>query len=190
MNHEAMKKRLMELILERSFRYSEDPPFTLSSGRKSPYYFDCKPTTLDPEGMNLIGHLVFDMLSDSRITAAGGLTLGADPIANALSLISFQRGRPIKSFIVRKDAKGHGTKNRIEGSVKPGETVAVIDDVVTTGASTITAIESAREAGLVVERAIVLLDREEGGMENIRACVDRVDPLLTRSEIMALYRKK
>jgi len=190
MTREEMKTRLAELILERSFRYSEDPPFTLSSGRKSPYYFDCKPTTLDPEGMNLIGRLVFDMLKDSPVTAAGGLTLGADPIANALSLISYQLGRPIKSFIVRKDAKGHGTKNKIEGNVKPGEHVAVIDDVVTTGASTVTAIESARDAGLIVERAVVLIDREEGGMENIKALVDRVDPVLTRSEIMALYRKK
>lgn len=190
MNRDEMKKRLAELILERSFRYSEDPPFTLASGRKSPYYFDCKPTTLDPEGMNLIGRLVFDMLKDSPVTAAGGLTLGADPIANALSLISYQLGRPIKPFIVRKDAKGHGTKNKIEGNVKAGERVAVIDDVATTGASTITAIESAREAGLVVERAVVLIDREEGGMGNIRALVDRVDPVLTRSEIMALYKKK
>jgi len=190
MERDKMKKRLAEIILERSFRYSEDPPFTLSSGRKSPFYFDCKPTTLDPEGMNLIGRLVFDMLKDSPVTAAGGLTLGADPIANALSLISFQGGRPIQSFIVRKDAKGHGTKNRIEGNVKPGERVAVIDDVVTTGASTITAIESAREAGLIVERAVVLIDREEGGMENIKALLDRVDPVLTRSEIMVLYRKK
>jgi len=190
MERDKMKKRLAEIILERSFRYSEDPPFTLSSGRKSPFYFDCKPTTLDPEGMNLIGRLVFDMLKDSPVTAAGGLTLGADPIANALSLISFQGGRPIQSFIVRKDAKGHGTKNRIEGNVKPGERVAVIDDVVTTGASTITAIESAREAGLIVECAVVLIDREEGGMENIKALLDRVDPVLTRSEIMVLYRKK
>lgn len=189
-DHAAMKRRLGELILQRSFRYSEKPPFTLSSGRKSPYYFDCKPTTLDPEGMYLIGNLVYDMLKDSGATAAGGLTLGADPIANALSLISYQRGRPIKSFIVRKDVKGHGTKSRIEGNVRPGENVAVIDDVVTTGTSTITAIESARDAGLIVVRTIVLVDREEGGMENIRKYVDRVDPVLTRSEIMALYRDK
>jgi orotate phosphoribosyltransferase len=189
MERDRMKQRLAELILEKSFRYSEDPPFTLSSGKKSPYYFDCKPTTLDPEGMNLIGSLVFEMLADSDVTAAGGLTLGADPIANALSLISFQKGRPIRSFIVRKDVKGHGTKSKIEGGVKAGERVAVLDDVATTGASTITAIESAREAGLVVDRAIVLIDREEGGMENIRKYTGRVDPVLTRSEIMALYRK-
>ncbi len=189
MTHEEMKKRLAGLILERSFRYSEDPPFTLASGRQSPFYFDCKPTTLDPEGMNLIGHLVFDMLKDTDITAAGGLTLGADPIANALSLISYQRGKPIRSFIVRKDAKGHGTRNKIEGNVKAGEKVAVIDDVITTGGSTITAIESAREAGLIVDRAVVLIDREEGGRENIEKYIERVEPVLTRSEIMALYRQ-
>ena len=138
MNRKNMKLRLAELILEKSFRYSEDPPFTLSSGKKSPYYFDCKPTMLDPEGMNLIGNLVFQILKDTDVAAAGGLTLGADPIANALSLISFQKGRPIRSFIVRKDVKGHGTKSKIEGIVKPGEKVAVLDDVVTTGAVLVT----------------------------------------------------
>ncbi|HRT26502.1 MAG TPA: orotate phosphoribosyltransferase [Syntrophales bacterium] len=187
---EKMKDRLADLIIERSFRYNEDNPFTLSSGRKSPYYFDCKPTTLDPEGMYLIGNLVFDILKDTDVKAAGGLTLGADPIANALALISFEKGRPIRSFIVRKDAKAHGTRSKIEGNVRPGDKVAVIDDVVTTGASTITAVESAREAGLTVELAVVLIDREEGGRELIERHVRPVVPILTRSEIMARYREK
>ncbi len=187
---EKMKDRLADLIIERSFRYNEDNPFTLSSGRKSPYYFDCKPTTLDPEGMYLIGNLVFDILKDTDVKAAGGLTLGADPIANALALISFEKGRPIRSFIVRKDAKSHGTRSKIEGNVKPGEKVAVIDDVVTTGASTITAVESAREAGLAVELAVVLIDREEGGKELIEHHVSPVVPILTRTEIMARYKEK
>ena len=188
MDTQGRKERLIEIILERSFKYSDNPPFTLVSGRTSNYYFNCKPTTLDPEGMNLIGSLVFEMLADSGVTAAGGLTLGADPIANALSVISFQRGRPIKSFIVRKDVKDHGTKNAVEGNVKPGEKVAIIDDVITTGGSTITAIERAREAGLVIDRVIALIDREEGGRENILAHVQRVDAVLTRTEIMARYR--
>jgi orotate phosphoribosyltransferase len=187
---EKMKDRLADLIIERSFRYNEDNPFTLSSGRKSPYYFDCKPTTLDPEGMYLIGNLVFDILKDTDVKAAGGLTLGADPIANALALISFEKGRPIRSFIVRKDAKSHGTRSKIEGNVKPGEKVAVIDDVVTTGASTITAVESAREAGLAVELAVVLIDREEGGRELIERHVSPVVPILTRTKIMARYKEK
>jgi orotate phosphoribosyltransferase len=184
-----MKSRLAEIILERSFRYSEEP-FTLSSGLKSNFYFDCKKTTLDPEGMNLIGNIVFDMLKDSAIVAVGGLSLGADPIANAIALISYQRGRPIKPFIVRKDAKGHGTKSRIEGNVRPGDKVAILDDVVTTGASTITALEAAKEAGLDVDRVIVLVDREEGGAENILKYVKRLDPVFKRSDIMKLHQEK
>ena len=106
---------------------------TLASGQQSNYYFNCKPTTLDPEGMNLIGIIVFDMIKDYDITAAGGLTLGADPIAYALSLISYQKGKPVKSFIVRKDVKAHGTKSAVEGNVAPGAKVVIIDDVITTG---------------------------------------------------------
>ncbi len=184
-----MKKRLADIILEKSFRFSEEP-FTLSSGLKSNYYFDCKKTSLDPEGMNLIGNIVFDMLKDSSIDAVGGLSLGADPIANSIALVSFQQGRPINPFIVRKDAKGHGTKSRIEGNVKAGDRVAILDDVVTTGASTITAIEAAREAGLAIDRVIVLVDREEGGTENILKYVARIEPIIRRSEIMKLYRER
>jgi orotate phosphoribosyltransferase len=155
---EAMKQRLIEIILEKSFKYSEDPPFTLASGKKSFYYFICKPPTLNPEGMNLIGSLLAEMLADAEVTAAGGLTLGADPLANALAVISWQKGKPIKAFIVRKDVKGHGTRSALEGDVQPGERVVILDDVITTGGSTITAIERAREAGLVIDRVIALID--------------------------------
>lgn len=185
-----MKQRLAELILEKSFQYRDDPPFTLASGKTSNYYFNCKTTTLDPEGMHLIGNILFDMLRDADVTAAGGLTLGADPIANALSLISYQNNKPIKSFVVRKDVKSHGTKSPIEGNVVPGERVVIIDDVITTGGSTITAIEIAKEAGLTVDRVIALIDREEGGRENIKKYVDRIDAVLTRSEIMDLYTRR
>ena len=190
MTIDKMKERLGEIIIERSFKYSEDPPFTLASGKKSNYYFNCKPTTLDPEGMNLIGAIVFDMLKDTDITAAGGLTLGADPIANALSVISYQKGKPIKSFIVRKDIKDHGTKSAIEGNVRSGEKVAIIDDVITTGASTITAIEQARKEGLKVELVITLIDRQEGGKENILQHVDNIKSILSRAEVMNLRAKK
>lgn len=184
---QEMKKRLAEIIMEKSFRYSTNPPFTLASGRTSNYYFNCKPTTLDPEGMNLIGMIVFEMLADTDVSAAGGLTLGADPIANALSLISYQQGKPIKSFIIRKEVKEHGTRSAVEGDVLPGEKVVIIDDVITTGGSTITAIERARDAGLVIELVIALIDREEGGRENIARYVDRVEAVFTRGEIMSLY---
>lgn len=188
MDYREIRQRLATMILNRAFRYREDPPFTLASGGTSFYYFNCKTVSLDPEGMYLIGHTLFDLIRDAPETAAGGLTLGADPIANALSLISYQEGRPIKSFVVRKEAKGHGTKSAVEGNVAPGERVIVIDDVITTGGSTITAIEKVREAGLVTERVITLIDREEGGRENILKHVGRVDAVFTRSEIMALYR--
>lgn len=189
MDIQKMKERLIEIVLEKTFKYSEDTPFTLVSGRKSNYYFNCKPTTLDPEGMNLIGELLFSMLGNTDVTAAGGLTLGADPIANALSVISFQKGRPIKSFIVRKDVKNHGVKNAIEGSVARGDKVAVLDDVITTGGSTITAIKQAREAGLSIERAVVLIDREEeNGRQNIEALGVEVQAVLTRTEIMRCYK--
>ena len=188
MTFHEMKHRLAEIILERSFQYRDDPPFTLASGKTSNYYFNCKTTTMDPEGMYLIGNILFEMLYDADVSAAGGLTLGADPIANALSLISYQKKRPIKSFVVRKDAKNHGTRSGIEGNITPGERVVIIDDVITTGGSTITAIEIAREAGLKVERVIALVDREEGGRENIKKYIDRVDAVLTRSEIMNLYK--
>ena len=137
--------------------------------------------------MNLVGEILFEMLSEADISAAGGLTLGADPIANALCLISYQRGRPIKSFTIRKDVKDHGTKSAVEGDVAPGERVVIIDDVITTGGSTITAIERASAAGLVVGRVIALIDREEGGRENIVRHVARVEAVFTRSEIMSLY---
>jgi orotate phosphoribosyltransferase len=190
MTHDEMKHRLAEIILERSFQYRDDPPFTLASGKTSNYYFNCKTTTMDPEGMHLIGNILFEMLADADVSAAGGLTLGADPIANALSLISYQKKKPIKSFVVRKDAKNHGTKSGIEGNIIPGERVAIIDDVITTGGSTLTAIETAREAGLKVDRVIALVDREEGGKENIKKYIGRVDAVLTRSEIMNLYKDR
>jgi orotate phosphoribosyltransferase len=185
-----MKERLGEIILQRSFRYSDNPPFTLASGRQSNYYFNCKPTTLDPEGMNLIGEIIFDMIRNTAITAAGGLTLGADPIANALSVISYQKGRPINSFIVRKDVKNHGTKSAIEGNVKAGDRVLIIDDVITTGASTITAIEQAGQAGLIIDRVITLIDREEGGRENIRKYTENIESVLTRTQVMAIRANK
>jgi len=191
MNHSEMKARLARMIVERTFRYSDDPPFTLASGKQSNFYFNCKPTTLDPEGMNLIGNIIFDMLEDSGISAVGGLTLGADPMANAVSVISHQRSHPIKAFIVRKDVKGHGTRSAIEGNVREGERVAILDDVITTGKSTLIAIERARDAGLIVDRVITLIDREEEqGRENIEREVKRVDPIFTRTDIMGLHEQE
>lgn len=191
MNHSEMKARLASMIMERTFRYRDDPPFTLVSGKQSNFYFNCKPTTLDPEGMNLIGNIIFDMLEDSGISAVGGLTLGADPMSNAVAVISYQRDHSIKAFIIRKDVKAHGTKSAIEGNVKEGERVVVLDDVITTGKSTIIAIERAEEAGLIVDRVITLIDREEeNGRENIEQHVKKVESIFTRTDIMYLYEQE
>ena len=182
------RQRLQQLLLEKSYRQGT---FTLTSGKTSDFYVDGKQTTLDAEGGYLCGRLLFELIRQhpQPIVGVGGMTLGADPLANALAVISYQRGRPVKAFTVRKESKEHGTKSRIEGAVKPGEKVAILDDVITTGGSTIAAIEGARAGGLVVDRVIALIDREEGGRENILKLADRVDAVFNRTDIMALYGK-
>jgi orotate phosphoribosyltransferase len=167
----SLRDRLFEILYEKSFMYRDDPPFTLVSGRRSPYYFDCKATTLDPEGVFLIGEVVLDaiqpLIGESDIRALGGLTLGADPISISTSIAANRRGYRISPLIVRKEPKLHGTQKWIEGDLKSVRNAVVIDDVITTGGSTITAIERMRESGLVVMRAVVIIDRDEGGRERI-----------------------
>ena len=185
-----MKKKLTGLILNRAFKYSEEPVFKLVSGRMSNYYFNCKAVTLHPEGMHLIGNLIFEMVKDLNIKGIGGLTLGADPVAYAVSYASFIKGNPIETFVVRKSAKAHGTMQWIEGDVRKGDRVVIVDDVITTGKSTIEAISRAKEAGLEIVKVICLIDRQEGGRENIEALGYKVDAVVLRDEVMELYRKQ
>src|SRR5512135_1513614 len=185
-----MKERLIELVLEKAFKYSEEPVFKLVSGRMSNYYFNCKAVTLHPEGMHLIGNIIFGMVEDSGAKGIGGLTLGADPIAEAVAYTSFLKGRPIEAFVVRKSAKSHGTMQWIEGNIKGGDKVVIVDDVITTGKSTIEAVNKAKEAGLDVIKVIALVDRQEGGRENIEALGHAVEAVVTREEVMALYKTK
>ena len=184
-----MKNRLIELIIENAFKYSEEPVFKLVSGRISNYYFNCKAVTLHPEGMYLIGNLIFDLIKDLNIKGIGGLTLGADPMAYAVAYTSFQKGMPIKGFVVRKTPKTHGTMLWIEGNIKRGNRVVIVDDVITTGKSTIEAINRAKEEGLQIVKAIVLIDRQEGGREAVEAFGYKLDSILTTDEGMELYRK-
>lgn len=187
----TMLDRLRTLILERSFQYSETPIFKLVHGGMSNFYFNCKKVTLDPEGQFLIGNLVFERIRHLKVKAIGGLTLGADPIAMAVSYTSWLKGDPIGAFIVRKEPKGHGAMTQIEGNLNPGDRVVVVDDVITTGGSTIKAIEVCRSAGIEVCKVVVLVDREEmNGRENIERLVPDVEALVTRSEIMELYRSR
>ena len=144
----------------------------LSSGLKSNFYIDCKQVSLDAEGAALIGELFHHMIEEvaPRAIAVGGLTLGADPLATATSIASFQAGHPRQAFLVRKEPKGHGTNQWVESTKLPaGAEVVILEDVVTTGASTLRAIERARLAGFTVLHAIGLVDRLEGGREAVVA---------------------
>jgi orotate phosphoribosyltransferase len=185
-----LKKRLVELIIEKAFQYSEEPVFKLVSGRMSNYYFNCKAITLHPEGMYLIGELIFNAIQDLNIKGIGGLTLGADPIAYAVSYTSYIKEKPVEAFVVRKTAKTHGTMKWIEGNVQPGDTVVIVDDVITTGGSTLEAIKRAKEEGLEIVKVLALIDRQEGGREAVEAIGYTLDIIVTRDEIMQMYRSK
>jgi orotate phosphoribosyltransferase len=177
------KQELRRLLREKSFRYRPDQPFKLVSGRESPYYVDCRPTTFSARGLALIGEIFFEMLRDLQVDAIGGLTLGADPIAHAVALTSFLQGRPINSFSVRKQVKEHGTGGLVVGDVKAGDRVVIVEDVITTGASTLKAIAAAREFGLEVVKVLILVDREEGGKEAVAQAVPQVAAVFTISDL-------
>jgi orotate phosphoribosyltransferase len=180
-----MKEELIQLLCEKSFKYTPEPSFKLVSGRLSSYYVNCKPTTLSPRGMYLVGHLMFEAIKDLHPQGVGGLTFGADPIAMATAFASELQGMPIQAFSIRKTKKDHGIAQWVEGDLPSGARVVVIDDVATTGGSTIKAVERARENGLEVVRVVVLVDRQEGGLDNIRKHVPDVRALITRDELMA-----
>ena len=188
---DSMKNRLMEIILEKSFQYADEPTFKLVSGGVSHFYFNCKPTMLDPEGKELIGQLIFTKTKDLQIAGIGGLELGSVPISSAVSLISQLEGQPVKEFIVRKERKDHGIPAKVEGELSAGEKVVVVDDVITTGGSTIKAIEAVHELGLEVIKVVVLVDREEmSGRQNIQRLCSEVEALITRSAVMELYEER
>jgi orotate phosphoribosyltransferase len=182
-----VRNRLIELIIEKAFKYSEEPVFKLVSGRMSNYYFDCKAVTLHPEGMYLIGNIIFDLIKDLNIKGIGGLTLGADPIADAVAYTSYLKGNPIGAFVVRKTPKAHGTMQWIEGNITKGDRAVIVDDVITTGKSTIEALTRARETGLDIVKVIALIDRQEGGREAVEESGHKLDSIITREEVMERY---
>jgi orotate phosphoribosyltransferase len=180
MTPELARDRLFHLL--RTLAY-EEREVVLSSGQRSTFYIDCKQAVLTAEGHATVGTVICHLLSERapEVTAIGGLTMGADPIASAVATVSFLAGRPLTAFYVRKEPKGHGTQKWIEGdkNVPLGTQVAIVEDVCTTGASTLKAIERARLHGLDVRCVVTLVDREEGGRE----AVEKEAPLY------ALYRK-
>jgi len=185
----TMKRELIDMLCRKSFQYSEAPVFKLVSGRTSHFYVNCKPTTLHPRGMYLVGHLLFERLRDAGVAAVGGLTFGADPVAMAAAFASELGGKPIQAFSIRKTRKDHGIVRWIEGDIQKGARVAIVDDVATTGGSTITAIERARAEGLEVVKAVVLVDRQEGGLDNIRGHVADASGMITRDELLARWKE-
>jgi orotate phosphoribosyltransferase len=182
-----MKTELIDMLCRKSFKFSKEPIYKLVSGRLSQFYVNCKPVTLCARGMFLAGHLLFEEIKDDDVTGVGGLTFGADPLAIATAFASELKAKPINAFSIRKTRKDHGMIRWIEGDIQPGERVAIIDDVATTGGSTIKAIERARSEGLEVVRAVILVDRQEGGIDNIRQHAANVSSIITRDELMERY---
>ncbi len=155
------KEALIALVRNKALQFGT---FTLTSGKKASYYLDGKQVTLDPNGARLIAEGMLDLLvEDGLPDAIGGMSIGADPITSSVVTMSAVRGTPLAGFLVRRESKGHGTNQYIEGPVKPGDEVAIVEDVVTTGGSSIAAIERAEAFGLKVVRVIAIIDRMEGG---------------------------
>ena len=180
-----MEKELLRLIYEKGFKFSEQATFKLASGKMSSYYIDCRVVTSLAKAKYLISQVMFKKIVDLKVAAIGGPETGAIPIADAVSYASYLHGQEIKSFWIRKEAKGHGLKKWIEGDVKEGDRVVIVDDVITTGASTIDAIRRAQEGGLIVVKAMVLVDREEeNGKQNIEREGVTVEALFTVSDLM------
>lgn len=186
MARRSPKTKLLELLLEHSYRRSRTKSFRLASGKRSNFYIDCKATTMRAKAMPLVGELGFALVPRGA-EAVGGLTMGADPIAGAIACFSAAQRRPVDAFSVRKEPKAHGMCQWIEGCGARGSKVVVVDDVVTTGGSTILAIQRCREEGLRVVGVIALVDREEeDGINAIRREAGPgvpVTAIFTRSEI-------
>jgi orotate phosphoribosyltransferase len=183
----TLRTKLLDLLCQEAYREGN---FTLSSGQPSTYYINCKPVTLNPQGAVAVGRLMLEMLSDDT-EAVAGLTLGADPIVSAVSVVSAYENYPIPALIIRKEAKGHGTQAYIEGPVlASGTKVVVLEDVVTTGQSAMKAVTRLRDAGYQVDQVISLVDRKQGGAEFYQSQGLKFDVVYEIEEIQQRYRLK
>jgi orotate phosphoribosyltransferase len=178
--------RLREILRLTSLQTRDEPEFRLASGKMSRHYVDCKQALSDPEARLLVGELIFEKLGGMPLDAVGGMELGAYPIATSVSDAIFRAGGiKVRAFVVRKDSKQYGMKGLIAGNVRHGDKTLIVDDVVTAGSSTIKAITTARNAGLVVERAIAVIDREEeDGRRSIEAQRVSFDALITLFQLL------
>jgi len=175
------RERLLELVRTRALREGK---ITLSSGKVSDYYVDAREVVLDPEGAYLTGRLMLDMI-DPKAVAVAGMTLGADPIVTAISVVGHIEGRDLTALIIRKEPKKHGTQKFVEGPALPeGSKVAVVDDVVTTGSSLVKSIERLRNEGYEPIQVVAILNREEGGSEKLKDAGYRLESIFTRADLM------
>lgn len=178
-------KPLKELLIKLSY---EKKDVILASGKKSDFYFDGRQTALNPQGAYLLGEAFFDLIQKAPlpIEAVGGPTLGADPLVSAISVVSYLKKKPIPAFIIRKEPKKHGSQVWIEGlkNLKAGMSVAIIEDVITTGGSSLQAALRAKEAGLKVVAVFAVIDREEGGKEALQKAGYPLKALFTKSELL------
>jgi orotate phosphoribosyltransferase len=185
MNQTTARTRLIAIIRERSVQTGTI--FTLASGRTSDFYCNLKPTMLDPEGASLIGELIAETAEKVQPDFIGGLEMGAVPLATAAAIASFRHGKPIPAFFVRKAAKGHGTKSLVEGLMKgdslAGRRVFILEDVTTTGGSSLKAIEAVRAEGATVVGVLTVVDRQEGAAEAFAAAGVPFAALVTASEL-------
>lgn len=183
---DAMRETLRDLLATRALRVAAPGEwFTLSTGRKSRFYFNCKPVTLSSDGMSLVADAFLEALDHfpESVTAVGGRTVGANPIIGAMIMRAREHGRSLEGFYVRDEQKAHGTKELIANAPPAGTKVVIVDDVVTTGKSTVDAIEAARGAGCVIVGVIVLMDRQEqDGAANIRQHVPHYEAIFTRHD--------
>jgi orotate phosphoribosyltransferase len=182
----TLRQDLLDLLCHLAYKEGD---FTLSSGQKSTYYINGKQVTLHPQGALATGRLLFATIPTDT-DAVAGLTLGADPIVSAVSIVSALENRGIPALIVRKEAKGHGTQAYIEGpTLNPGAKVVVLEDVVTTGQSAMKAVDRLRAAGYQVDRVISLVDRQQGGAEFYASQGLAFDAVFTISDLQARYRE-
>jgi orotate phosphoribosyltransferase len=156
------REALKALIREKALRFGD---FTLASGKKAKYYLDCRQVTLDAQGARLVGDGMLELLGNTPPDLVGGMAIGADPITASILTLAGIRGLPLRGVIVRKEAKQHGTGRLVEGPFVAGESIAIVEDVVTTGGSSLKAIEHCQAAGLNVQRVLAIIDRLEGGRE-------------------------
>jgi orotate phosphoribosyltransferase len=160
------RESLQALIREKALKFGQ---FTLASGRQANYYLDCRQITLDAHGARLIGEGMLDLLVGDMPDLVGGMAIGADPITAAILTLAGIRGLPLRGVMVRKDPKQHGTGKLVEGPFHAGESIAIVEDVVTTGGSSLLAIERCEAVGLKIQRVLAIIDRHEGGREAFAA---------------------